>query len=157
MTVGDDLRLLAEGDPHAVGLANTDDAYLARKGVSVISVRERGKPTAAMALRQEPCPIDSTATWQIVYWTIDQTLSKSQRRKALVKSMHQAVVMGLADGATRGWGIVFEGDTHEHLHDFLNEVVSAEACEKEELDAGELLTTYYIADLEKARQYMARQ
>ncbi len=162
MTAGDDLRLLAQDDPHARGLVAswhggiTDD-YLQSKGVTVISVRERGKPTAAMALRHNECPIDATATWQIVYWTVDQTLSISQRRKALVASMLKAVVMGIAEGSEKGWGLVDVGDAHAHLSDFLDEVVDAGACEKQEIDANAVPVTYYIADLEKARQFMVAQ
>ncbi len=157
MTVGDDLRLLAAGDPHARGLVDTDDGYLQRKGVTVISVRERGKPVAAMALMHNECPIDPAATWQIVYWTVERTLTPKQLRAALVKSMHQAVVMGIADGSEKGWGIVLEGDTHVHLSGFLDEVVEAKACERIDTETGLPPTIYYIADLVKARQFMERQ
>ncbi len=162
MIAGDDLRLLAADDPHARALVAewhggiTDD-YLQRKGVIVISVQGRDGPVAAMALRNNTCPIDRTATWQIVYWTADRTLSPRALRRALVDSMHEAVVMGLAEGSKKGWGLVDVGDAHEHLSDFLDEVVDAGACEKKELDAGVELTTYYIADLEKARRFMVAQ
>ncbi len=155
MTAEDDLRTLAEGDPHAKGLVGAGDDYFQRKGVTVISIKSDGGALAAMALRLNPCPIDDTATWQIVYWAVDRTLTAERLRAALVESLLKAVLAG--GDARKIWGVVFEGDAHSHLSGFLDETVKAGACKRTITTEGADPFIYYIADLSAAQRYLERQ
>lgn len=156
MTTLDDFRYLADIDRRHRKLRFAPDSVLQRLQIDVQHDRQ-SKPLVAVALVEETCPVDPSATFRIKYWIGDTT--RQSLVAALTKSSLAVIQEMEGRGEAKIWGACPKDATH--LVSFLDRVVAAGQCRRVDGDDVELETDFsghyfYIAERGQAEEFMRR-